>query len=553
MQAFARLLLFLPTMLCHAAIIGNPDAPKGGKFTVAFGDYPQHLLQYAAQDEYALAINELVLEPLVELSQVDNEPMPRLAQRWQIHKDQKAISFWLNPAAKFSDGQPVTPLDVKFTWDWLRKTETALPAAALNFAAFGECTLADGGEIIFQIKAPHFQNLSRFNDFFVLPRAKYERADWRKALTHQLHGSGPYRITKVDPGNRIELERNPEYWGADFPQNKGRFNFDRVHFKVSSNPETLYQLFLRGELDFYYFMVSRQWATETNSAPYQKHFIEKLKMESAREFGPMAIAWNLRRPLFQDVRVRYALSHLMPREQWIRDFFFGQYVPAAGIVGVRSANHSPKNAPFTFDARKATQLLDAAGWKLGNDGKRVKDGNVFQFEMLSDSPALEKVLTLYQEQLRKHGIEMKFKSVEWGQAAKLVDTREFDAYPYSHGREVDPGNFAAEWGSEAAKIPGSANLTGYQDAEVDRLVKAIDSTFDKTKRQALVRQLDEKIGKDQPMSWCWEPTYFRIGYWNRFSFPGKGYFPYSYWTNVFQYWWWDAEKNAKLTSKTLAE
>lgn len=256
----------------------------------------------------------------------------------------------------------------------------------------------------------------------------------------------------------------------------------------------------------------------------------------------MAIAWNLRRPLFQDVRVRHALSYLMPREQWIRDFFFNQYVPAAGIVGVKSKNHSPNNRPFVFDPKKATQLLDAAGWKVGPEGKRVKDGKPFRFEMLSDSPALEKVLTLYQEQLRKYGIEMKFHSVEWAQAAKLVDNREFDAFPFARGREVDPGNFGAEWGAESAGVPGTENLTGYHDPEVDRLARTIDQTFDREKRRSLVRKLDEKIARDQPMSWCWEPTYFRIGYWNRFGFPGKGYFPYSYWNDVFQYWWADAKK-----------
>jgi len=545
MRSLVPLWMLLPFSFCLALPIGNPLAPQGGKFTLGVGAYPQHLLNFVANDEHATAINQLVLETLVELSPVTNDPLPRLASRWEASEDRKSITFWIDPRAKFSDGKPVTSYDVKFTWDRIQKTESGMAAARSLFAAFTTVEALAPLQVRFRTEVPHFQNLPRIAELYILPSHLYEK--YPSALpAHELYGSGPYRIKSVVPGQRVELERHRAYWGSTLAQNLGRYNFDQITFKVSSNPDTQFELFQRGEVDFHYFTISRQWATQTSSAPFEKHHIEKLKVENSREFGAMAIAWNLRRPLFQDVRVRKALSHLMPKQRWIRDLFFNQYIPASGIVGTRSIYHSAANPPVDYDPRAATRLLKEAGWSLGPDGKQTKQGKRFAFEILTDTPALEKVLTLYQEELARVGIEMKIRNLEWASAMKLLDAREFDAFPTSRSREVEPGNFASEWGSASAALAGSQNVSGLADAEVDRLAAEIDRTFDRAKRIALVRKLDERIGKLQPMSWCWEPTFFRIGHWNRFGFPGKGYFPYSYWSDVFHYWWWDAEKAAKL-------
>ena len=538
--------------LSLAAPIGDPSAPKGGTFVVGLSGYPQHLLHYIAQDEYAKAVNELVLEPLLELSAKTNQPLSRLAERWEARRDQKEITFWIDPRAKFSDGEAVLASDVLFTWELLQRPESGMAAARSNFEMIASCEVLAPRTVRFAMKGPHFKNLGSFAEFFILPRHFYEGKEVRKVLSSQLLGSGPYRIKEVESGRRIELERNKHFWGGSLEQNLGRYNFDRVLFHVNPNTDSLHELFKRGETDFHYYMSSRQWATETDSLPFQRHYIEKLKVQNSREFGAMAIAWNLRRPLFQDARVRRALSHLMPRDRWIHDLFYDQYVPATGIVGVSSPNHSKANVGIAYNPRQAVKLLNAAGWKIAESGKRKKEGRIFRFEVVSDTPALEKVLTLYQEELAKVGIEMQIRNVEWALGMKLLDDRQFDAYPVSRSREVEPGNFAAEWGSANAGIAGSQNLTGYRNQKVDQLALAIDTAIDPMKRRRKIQELDEIIARDQPMSWCWEPTYFRIGYWNRVSFPGKGYFPYSYWTNVFHYWWWDADKAAKLKNPLIA-
>jgi microcin C transport system substrate-binding protein len=147
---------------------------------------------------------------------------------------------------------------------------------------------------------------------------------------------------------------------------------------------------------------------------------------------------------------------------------------------------------------------------------------------------------------------MNIRQVDWATAIKLTDDWQFDARELARGRDIDPGDFADGWGSKQADIKGSANSGGYKNPEVDKLAEEIDKTFDLKKRIPLVQKLDEIIGNDQPISLCWEATFFRLAYWNRYSFPDKGYFKYSSWKSAFQFWWLDPEKDKKLTEAKAA-
>jgi ABC-type transport system substrate-binding protein len=237
----------------------------------------------------------------------------------------------------------------------------------------------------------------------------------------------------------------------------------------------------------------------------------------------------------------------MNRERYIKDLFYSNYVMSKGTINVNSVYASPKNKPLLYDPKKARELLREAGWtKVGSDGVLTRDGQRFEFEMLIDNPALQRFLTIYQEDLKQMGIKMNIRTVDWTTSIKLRDDWQFDATLVARTQDVDPSDFAVLWGSKDADTKGSANNTGYKNPEIDKLAQQIDETFDKAKRIPLVRKLDETLVRDQPMGFTWEQTYLRVGYWNRFAFPGKGYFNYSHWRDIYEYWWYDAEKDAKL-------
>lgn len=547
------LLLLVGSYAHGVAVIGNKDAPKGGTFTIGFAGYPKALLFYLGFDELSNGVNALILESLLDSDLQTYDPIPLLAQEVTESADHKTITFKLNPKAKFSDGKPVTTEDVKFTWDTIMNPKNKTAPLQAYFSSFEGLEVVDAQTVKFKVKRLHFNNLQKVGGLQILPKHFFSKGDFNKAFNNKLLGSGPYILEKAETGKRILLKRDPNYWGKDLPQNIGRYNFDKINFKAVPDYNVQFELFKKGDIDYFYFLIAKTWATETSSGPFEKGWVSKIKAENLLPYATQGVCWNMRKPLFQDRKVRTALSYLMNREKLIKDLFYDNYDAASGVVGRKSEFHSPKNEPIPYDPKKAKQLLEEAGWKtVGADGVLTKDGARFEFEILTDNPAGHRWLTVYQEDLKKMGIKMTIRTQDWATKLKLTDDWQFDATDIARGREIMPADFDVMWGSAQADIKGSSNTCGYKNPEVDELSKKIDETFDKAERVKLVRQLDEIIARDQPMSFAWEPKFLRLAHWNRYGFPGKGYFNYSYWWNAFHYWWVDKDKEAKL-AKAVAE
>lgn len=533
--------------VAKVAPVGNPNAPKGGSITIGYPDYPKSLLMYLAFEELAEGINLLVLESLIEVHPETYEHIPGLAKSWEISGDKTTYTFKLDERARFSDGKPVTAEDVKFTWDTLMNPKNKTAPFQAYYSSFESCEVVDPMTVRFKAKRCHFKNLEKLGGLAVLPKHVYSKGNFNKDFNNKLVGSGPYTLHKIERGQRIVLKRNPGYWGATLPQNVGKYNFDEVVFKSVSDYNVQFEVFKRGDIDYFYFLVAKMWAEDTKGPLFDNNYIVKIKGQNKEPYGTQGIAWNLRKPLFQDKRVRLALSHLQNREKWIKELFFGQYILSTGVVPPTSEYHHPDNRPIPYDPKRAKALLAEAGWtKVGPDGVLVKDGLRFEFDMLSENQAAMRYLTQYQEDLKKMGIKMNIRMVDWATSLKLLDDRQFDAHPSNRGRAIEPSDFAVVWGSKEADIKGSANTTGYKNPELDKLAEEIDCTFEKKKRIPLVQKIDLMIARDQPISPAWEPTYFRVAHWNKFSYPGKGYFNYTGWKSAFHYWWYDKDKAGKL-------
>ncbi len=535
------------------APIGNPNAPKGGTFTVGFPGYPKDILFYLGFDEFSSGINSVTFDSLLDQDPNSYDFIPLLAESWTISPDKKIFTFKLNKEAKFSDGKPVTAEDVKFTWDVIMKSKKTGPMQSV-LSSFQSCEVVEPLTVKFTAKTVHFKNLEKVAGLLILPKHFYSTGDFDKAFHSKLLGSGPYVLESLKTNERIILRRNEKYWAANLYQNIGRYNFDRIIYRSVPDYTVQHEMFKKGELDYFYFLSSKMWATETLEGPYAKGYITKVKAENLAPFGTQGIVWNLRRPLFQDRRVRIALTHLMNRDQWIKELFYNNYISATGPVAVNSEFHSPKNKPIPFDPKAAQKLLKEAGWAPGSDGILKKDGKSFEFELLTDSKSSERYLTRYQEDLKKAGIKMNIRVADWATAIKLTDDWQFDAKEQARGRDIDPGDFAVAWGSAEADKKGSANSPGYKNTEVDKLAEEIDRTFDKKKRIEMVKKIDELIGYDQPISFSWEPTYFRIAHWNKVSYPNnKAYTKYSNWLSSFHYWWYDKVKDERLKKAVAAK
>lgn len=532
-------LFFFPLLtFSKGLVIGDPKATKGGSFSMALPAYPKDLLFYLALDEFSEMINNQVIEMLAESHLESGDLVPRLAKEWTVSKDKKTFTFKLDPKAKFSDGTPVTSADVVFTWDTIMSPKNKTVPFQSTFASIETCKAIDPQTVQFQAKVVHFKNLEKLASIYVLPRHFFSKGDFNKDFNMKLLGSGPYTVEEVKPGERITLKRDPNYWGSVLPQNTGRYNFDKLVFKVIPEPEVAHEAFKKGDLDYHYFFLAKMWATETDGGPYKDGKITKIKAENLQPYATQGIAWNLRNPIFADKNVRLALSHLFNRERLIKELFYNNYVPGTGVIHRKSVYHSPKNNPIPYDPKKALSLLKSAGWTdIDNEGVLLKEGKRFEFELLTKNPSSHRYLTIYQEDLKKVGIKMTIRTLDWGTALKLIEEWKFDATDMARSRDTDPADFGTSWGSAEADKKGSGNFVGYKNPKVDALAEKIDLTFEKKKRIPIVQEIDHILSEDQPFTFGWEANFYRIAHWNKFSYPGRGYFNYSKWTDSFDYWY----------------
>jgi len=547
------LISILFPLLLSAAPYGSPDAKKGGSITVSMGGYPKALMYYLASDTSSAMIAEMVLEPLLESDPTTFDIVPRLAESWKISKDKKTFTFKLNKAAQFADGKPLTTKDVKFTWDTLMNPKHNTVPFQSFFSDVESCTVVDEQTVEFKTKNVHFQNLEKLGGIFILPEHAFAGKDFNKLGMATYVGSGPYRFGEADSGKKITLERNEKYWGAKLPQNTGRYNFDRIIYKVVPDNHVQLEIFKRGDTDLMLITMAKMWVEELKGELFEKNWATKYRMNTKTPSSMAGIQWNMRRPLFKDKKVRLALGQLMNREQWIKDLFYNEYIATSGLTPPNSEYHPPKLTPVKYNPTSAKKLLAEAGWKeTDSDGVLKKGKERFEFEILMTESPLTRAMTLYQEDLRKMGIKMSLRTVDWATLLKLSDEWGFDAFMVGWTRSVNPSDFTQMWGSIEADQKGSQNKSGYKNPEVDKLSRKIDQSFDKKARVKMVQALDAMVSEDQPMSYFWEMNTMRIIYWNKFGMPKEKTPPYSDWHTPVQYWWAEPSK-ADALKKAVSE
>lgn len=517
------------------AVSHPPRVNRDGGISVAWQDYPSSLLYYLGFDDYSLSVSTLVLEPLLERDPETATLVPRLASRWSLSADKTKIGLEINGAAKFSDGTAVTAKDVCFTLSAIKNPTHRMTSFQEQFSSLLSCRGESTTKVEISVE-PRFENLNTLAELLILPEHFFRGKDFNSAFRDHFIGSGPYVIAKAVRGQTVSLTRNPSYWGTSLPSNRGRFQMSTVQFRVIQDPTLQLEMLKKGEIDYLYFLSSKIWATETNGPLFDSGKIKKLKVENSLPHSLVAIAWNMRRPLFSDVRVRRALSHLFDRERMIRDLFYSNYIQASGLFHSRSAFHDKTLEPIAYDVKKARTLLQEAGWDKWNArGLRTKDGREFSFEILSSNAGSSRYLTLYQESLKRVGIEMKIKIVDWATAQDFTKKHNFDAWELVQARDLSPTYLSDCWGSKGAKIDG-CNVSGYSDKETDALIAKFSASFSEKERHEILRKIERRFAEQSPVTLMWEQTHLRIAYWDKFSFDGKGYRAYSTWWNLFHDW-----------------
>ncbi len=292
---------------------------------------------------------------------------------------------------------------------------------------------------------------------------------------------------------------------------------------------------------------ARLWVSETRGERYLNNWIVKQTVRNRQPVGFQGFAMNLRRPPFDDVRVRQALAHLLNRERMNRTLMHNQYFLHRSYYEDLYGPATPCGNPFfDYNPAKARQLLAEAGWQANPaTGRLEKDGREFAFTFLTSSPTVNNFLQVFNEDLQRVGITMTIDRKDWAGWAKTMDEFAFDMTwaAWGAGLFKDPESM---WHSSEAERAGGNNTTGFKDGRVDELIERQKELFDVQARHAICREIDGIVTRACPYILLWNLNASRLLYWNKFGTPPTVLSRHGTDSAVSAYWWFDADNDADL-------
>jgi microcin C transport system substrate-binding protein len=553
----------------------NPDAPKGGTVTYgAIGTFDS--LNPFILKGTAAAGSSLPFETLLVSSQDEAFTMYGLiAETITVPENRSWVEFTLRPQARWHDGEPITVEDVIFSFRTLK--EKGHPFYRAYYANVETVEKVGERKVRFTFGGGDNRELPLIiGQMPVLPKHYWEGRDFEQTTLEPPLGSGPYRIEKVDSGRSITLKRVEDYWGKDLPVNVGQNNFDRIRYEYYRDSTVALQALFAGGIDFRLENTAKLWATAYDVPQVRDGRIVKEMIPNQLPTGMQGFAYNIRREIFKDPRVRQALAYAFDFEWTNETLFYGQYartesyfsnselasrgLPTGEELEIleRFRGRIPEEvftqeyeAPSTegpgglrANLLKAMKLLEEAGWVI-EDRRRVnaETGRPFEFEILLNNPDFERICQPFVQNLARLGINARIRTVDTAQYQNRMDNFDFDMTVEVFPQSLSPGNEQRDfWSSEAAQTPGSRNIIGISDPVIDELIDLVISAPDRESLVARTRALDRVLLWGHYVIPHWHMQSFRVAYWNKFSRPEVSP-PYGLPLNA---WWIDREKLAEI-------
>jgi microcin C transport system substrate-binding protein len=532
-------------------LIGDPNAKKGGTLRYGINSYPATFRIHGPNSHTVsnTMMSGLVYQTLIEVHPITLDIIPSLAEAWEIKEDKKTFLFRLNSKARWADGKPVTPEDVVFSWELTTDPKTQDPQLADIYNRFERPEIVDKYTVKFVAKSLHWRNFLFCGGLEILPAHTFQGKDYLKEFNWKLpNGSGPYKIEKFRKGQNIILKRRDDFWAKDERAYKGLYNFDQIKFIVVRDRNLEFEKFKKGEFDFYIVNIARQWVNDTNFDKVQKGWIQKRKVFTFEPNGVYGLAMNMRRPPFDDLRVRKALAYLYNRQLFMEKLFFNEYFYMDSYYP-GSIYENPNNEKIEYDPEKARKLLAEAGWKDRNEqGVLVKDGKSFTVTLMYFSKGSERHLTIFQEDLKKVGIELNLKFLDPSTMFKLIDERNYDMASMGWNSLLFP-NPEPSYHSKYADIEQTNNITGIKNSRIDEIIEAYPEMFDVNDRVKALQELDGLVYNEHPYVLNWYAPHYRALYWNKFGMPDYYFIKFTElgaYNSILWHWWYDEEKDKAL-------
>ena len=556
----------------------NPNAPKGGAVRLsAFGTFDS-LNPYILKGQPAAGLGHVFERLMNGTLDEANTEYALIAQSVETPPDRSWAAFTLDPNARWHDGKPITVEDVIWTFETI-KTK-GHPFYRAYYANVVQAEKVGPRKVKFTFTEGENRELPVIvGQLPVLPKHYWESRDFEKTTLEPPLGSGPYRIASVDPGRSITYRRVKDYWGARVPMNVGRFNFDEIRYEYYRDRAVQREAFKAGEFDFFQENTAKDWATAYDFPAIRDGLVVKEALPNERPTGMQAFAFNTRRPIFKDRRVREALGYAFDFEWTNKTLFYGQYdrtssyysnselasrglpeaeerkilEPYRGRVPdeVFTNEYQPPKTDGSGNIRKnlrvAFRLLKEAGWSVKNRILvNTETGQPFEFETLLIQPAFERITLAFAKNLERLGIKMRVRTVDPAQYQNRLDKFDFDMIVASFGQSLSPGNEQRDfWGSAAADIDGGRNMIGIKDPVVDELIEKLIAAPDRESLIQRTRALDRVLLWGHYVIPHWHIRSDRVVWWNKFGRPDV----HPKYGIAFNAWWVDTTKEAALTER----
>lgn len=527
----------------------NPAAPQGGSITFGEVGSFDSLNPFIIKGDYPWEVRIQTFESL--LGRNYDEPFalyPLLAETVETPPDRSWVAFTLNPAARFSDGTPVTVDDVIFSMEIL--AEKGRPSYRNTWRKVGRVERIGARVVKFHFDEPDREAPLILGLMPILKQAEWEGRDFAETTLTPVTGTGAYVVAEIDAGRSVILRRDPDYWGAEHPFNAGRNNLDEIRIEYFRDGAALFEAFRAGEISVYREGDAQRWREGYGFA--EARGLTLSEIPHRRPTGMKGFVFNTRNPIFADRRVREALTLAFDFE-WINrtllggDFqripsYFGNSPlahdgPAEGAEAALLAPFAADLPPGTLDAtvaqpktagegrnrrglRAASRLLEDAGWTVV-EGRRVNaDGTPLAFEILLRSSVNEKIAGVYADALARLGVEANVRLVDSAQYQSRRNAYDFDMIVNQWSLSLSPG---AEqefyWHSSGRVQEGTRNYMGAESPAVDAMIAALIEAENGDQFTAAVRALDRVLTAERYVVPFWYSAVSRIAHEKTLKFP----------------------------------
>ncbi len=505
-----RMMLAAATVAATVGLTTGLAAPamaqkSGGTLVMLVLPEPPTLASYQSTSGPVSQVAAKVYEGLLEYG-FDLKPKPSLAKSWEVSADGKTVTFKLQEGVKFHDGKPFTSADVQFTiMEVLKKTH---PRAPVSFGAVTAIETPDPLTAVFKLSAPAPYMLMALSGYEspMLPKHIFSQGDIKAhANANNPIGTGPFKFVQWEKGQFVRLDKNPDYW------RKGQPYLDRIVARFIADPGTRTAAMEKGEAHFAAF-AAVPWADMARVSKLPHIGVETKGYEMINPL--MMLEINHKKPPFDNVKVRQAISYAIDRQFIIDNIWFGYGKPATGPM---SSNYAPlgiynpdvKQYQVKDAVKIANQLLDEAGFKKDASGIRFK----MTHDILPYGDEWKRLGEYIKQALKEVGIDVTLRNEDVPTFLKRIFTDyEFELNSDFYYNLADPviGVHRQYATDQIRKGTVFTNSAQYSNPKVDELFKQATIENDPVKRGAQYKEAQKLMVEDAVHVWVHEMQFANV-------------------------------------------